>query len=319
MGGITAERRRTGGHASFPALGTTAVVLTGVARDLAVALERVREELAAIDLACSRFRPDSDLEHVNATPGLWVTVGPLLLEAVDVALRAAALTDGAVDPTIGESLVRMGYDRDFGALSAFGAPAGLPIPAPGWRTVEVDRAASAVRIPPGVRLDLGATAKALAADRAARAAAGATGGGVLVSLGGDVSVAGNPPTDGWVVGLADSHAGVPEPGQAVSIRAGGLATSSTTVRRWMRGDAATHHVVDPRTGAAAAEVWRTVSVAATSCVDANIASTAAIVMGEAAPAWLSERRLPARLVRVDGAVLRLAGWPEAVQAEGARP
>jgi len=96
----------------------------------------------------------------------------------------------------------------------------------------------------------------------------------------------------------------------VSVSAGGLATSSTTVRRWRAGGREHHHIVDPRDGQAAEEVWRTVSVAAGTCVDANTASTAAIVRGRAAVRWLESAGLPARLVARDGAVTRTAGWPE---------
>jgi FAD:protein FMN transferase len=137
---------------------------------------------------------------------------------------------------------------------------------------------------------------------------------VLVSLGGDIAVAGDAPRDGWIVGLADAHDAPPEPGSSVAITSGGLATSSTTVRRWERGGTTHHHILDPRDGRAAPEVWRTVSVAAATCVDANIASTAAIIRGEAAPSWLEGLGLPARLVRTDGRVERTAGWPEEVPA-----
>ena len=71
-----------------------------------------------------------------------------------------------------------------------------------------------------------------------------------------------------------------------------------------------HHVVDPATGRSATVVWRTVSVAAATCVDANVAATAAIVRGGRSPAWLHELGLPARLVRADGSVVRVGGWPE---------
>jgi thiamine biosynthesis lipoprotein len=106
--------------------------------------------------------------------------------------------------------------------------------------------------------------------------------------------------------VTDDHAAAGgDPGETVAIAAGGLATSSTAVRRWPGG----HHIVDPSTGAPATAPWRTVSVAAATCVDANIASTAAVVLGAAAPGWLAERGLPARLCAQDGAVLRVAGWP----------
>ena len=109
--------------------------------------------------------------------------------------------------------------------------------------------------------------------------------------------------------LTDDHADpIESGGPAVSIVAGGLATSSTSVRRWTRGERTYHHLVDPRTGAPADEYWRTDTVAAASCVDANIASTAAVVLGPAALDWLDERRLPARLVDVDGGVATAGGW-----------
>ncbi|MGZ5290035.1 MAG: FAD:protein FMN transferase [Actinomycetota bacterium] len=300
---------RPSASCSFRALGTSAKVVTTVPQALPDAIVAVREEVDAIDRTCSRFRPDSELARLHDGAGEWVEVDPVLVEAIEVALRAAILTDGDVDPTVGESLLLVGYDRDFAGLDPDGPPIEALRAAPGWRTVEVGPAGSRVRIPRGVRLDLGATAKAFAADRSARAAFDATGSGVLVSLGGDIAVAGPPPRDGWEVGLADSHAAVAEPGHTVRIEAGGLATSSTTARRWLRGGRAVHHVVDPSTGRPANEVWRTVSVAAATCVDANVAATAAIVRGEPAALWLQRMGMPARLVRTDGSIVRTGGWP----------
>jgi thiamine biosynthesis lipoprotein len=183
-------------------------------------------------------------------------------------------------------------------------------PAGRWQEVEVDDDLATVRAPAGVELDLGATAKALAADRAARAAAHATGAGVLVSIGGDVAVAGRPPAGGWPVGIADDHAAAgADVAACVAVAAGGLASSGTRVRRWTTAAGGMHHILDPRTGRPAAGPWATVSVAAGSCVDANAASTAAVVLGEAAPAWLEHRRLPARLAAEDGRIVLVGGWP----------
>jgi thiamine biosynthesis lipoprotein len=294
---------------SFRALGTSATVVTTDPDALPDAIVAVRTEVDAIDRTCSRFRPDSELARLHDGAGEWVEVDPGLVEAIEVALRAAILTDGDVDPTVGEALLLVGYDRDFAGLDPEGPPIGALRAAPGWRTVEVDPSGSRVRIPRGVRLDLGATAKAFAADRSARAVVDATGSGVLVSLGGDIAVAGTPPRGGWEIGLADSHAADAEPGHTVRIEAGGLATSSTTVRRWLRGGRQIHHVVDPATGRPANEVWRTVSVAAATCVDANVAATAAIVRGEPAALWLQRLGMPARLVHTDGSIVRTGGWP----------
>jgi thiamine biosynthesis lipoprotein len=135
--------------------------------------------------------------------------------------------------------------------------------------------------------------------------------GVLVALGGDIAVAGPTPAEHWSVRVTDDHRSDPDaPGQTVRIGSGGLATSSTAVRRWRHAGHTMHHVIDPATGLPVTDTWRTVSVAAASCADANIAATAAIVLAGRAPSWLAERELPARLVRADGEVATVAGWPE---------
>jgi thiamine biosynthesis lipoprotein len=161
-----------------------------------------------------------------------------------------------------------------------------------------------------VKLDLGATAKALAADWAAAAACQAAGCGVLVSLGGDLAIRGPAPEEGWRVRVTDDHrAGVAAPGQWITLQTGGLATSSTSVRRWQTTSGEAHHLVDPATGLSAISRWRTVSVTAASCLDANIASTASIIRGARAVPWLESLGLPSRLVGVDGRVRHVAGWP----------
>jgi thiamine biosynthesis lipoprotein len=305
------------GTVSFPALGTTAVLLTTDASRTDVALQVLRAELAAIDAACSRFRSDSELSLANATAGTGrpVPVGALLAEAIEVALRAARLTGGAVDPTVGRASAALGYDVTFTRIARTGPAPELRL-ATGWRSVGWDAELRLLRLPAGTALDLGATAKALAADRAARAAAAAAGCGVLVGLGGDLSTAGPAPDGGWRIAVADDHAGPAEAGApVVTVRSGGLATSGTTVRAWERGGRRRHHIIDPATGDSAPEIWRTASVAAAGCVDANTASTAAIVLGERAADWLRDTGLPARLVRADGAVVRLNGWPP----DGPRP
>ncbi len=299
---------------SFEALGTTVVVVVAHPGRLVDAVGEVERELEDIDRTCSRFSEHSDLSRVNGARGAWVDVDPLLVTAVEVALHAAAVTEGAVDPTIGAALMSIGYDRDFAEVSPIGPPIGEAKPAPGWHVVEVDAERARIRVPAGVMLDLGATAKALAADRSAACAARTVDAGVMVSLGGDLSVAGSAPAGGWPVGIADDHRSAAEPGETIAIVSGGVATSSTTVRRWTRGGVPVHHIVDPRSGLPAREVWRTISVAASSCVSANTATTAAAVFGEEAPAWLAALGLPSRLVRPNGRIVRVANWPERVAA-----
>lgn len=303
--------------ASFTALGTTAAVTVVDAKALPAALAIVQEELRRIDETCSRFRDDSELAQLNRSAGVPFASSPLLLEALAVALSAAARTDGDVDPTVGRSMGALGWDSDFTVVVARRgqAPRMRIVPAAGWQRVRLDRARGLARIPAGVEIDLGATAKALAADRCARRVHEATGASALVNLGGDIALAGPAPAGGWPIRVTDDHrSAATADGQTIALAGGGLATSSTTVRRWRAGDAELHHIVDPRTGAPAAEVWKTVSVAAGTCVEANSASTAAIVRGEKAVAWLERAGLPARLVRRDGATTYTCGWPEEAAA-----
>ncbi len=293
----------------FPALGSTAVVAVEDPPRLSLARGAVEATIDEFDLACSRFRDDSELSGLNAAAGTTVEVGPLLLEAVAAALRAAALTDGDVDPTVGEALIALGYDRDFDSIGRRQTYSIARVP--GWQAVKLDPEASTIRVARGVRLDLGATAKALAADRAVSRAQEVTGCGVLVGLGGDIALAGLAPEGGWPIRVTDDHrSGLDAPGQWIMLQSGGLATSSTSVRTWRAGESSLHHLIDPATGLPVGGMWRTVSVTASSCLDANIASTAAIVRGERAVSWLRSMGLPSRLVSGQGGVLHLAGWPD---------
>lgn len=272
------------------------------AHDLAV--DAVRTWVDEVDLAASTYRDDSEITALNESGGTPFLVGPVLAEALRVALRAAGISGGVVDPTVGA--VTLSAAESTPTVTRAGT----------YRDViltDTD-AATVVRMPVGVRLDLGATAKAWAADRAAELAARASGAGVLVSLSGDIAMSGPAPEGGWVVLVTDDHREGPDSAnpvaQTVSLTGGGLATSSTTVRRRETADGrSVSHVVDPLTWRPVTPVWRTVTVAAGDCVTANTATTAAIVLGDRARAWLESIALPCRLVGVDGDVLALGDWP----------
>ncbi|HVC26091.1 MAG TPA: FAD:protein FMN transferase [Acidimicrobiales bacterium] len=297
---------------TFRAIGTTISVLTVDPSASDAAERELRAEVDALDRACSRFRPDSEIAAVHAAEGAPVVVSPLLAELLSASLTVARFTAGLVDPTVGTVVESIGYDRDFDALERDGPAIDRPlVPAPGWRCIELDDERRLLRVPAGVRIDLGSSAKAFAADRAACAIAAATSTGVLVNLGGDIAVAGDAPDGGWLIGLAGDSSTAPERTErVVAIFSGGLASSGTGVRTWRRGNRALHHIVDPRTGDVAGTSWSLVSVVASTCLVANAASTAAIVLGEEALAWLERAALPARLVRDDGSVDVVAGWPE---------
>jgi FAD:protein FMN transferase len=303
--------------AQRPAIGTTARLAVWPPGHLRAAQQAVDRVVGELDLQASRFRPDSEISWIHARDGGLFLVSDGLAEVVGVALAAARWTGGLADPTVGQAVIGLGYDRDFAALQADQPGRGpAPAPAPGWRQVRLD--GPMLRLPAGVRLDLGATAKGVGCDRAANAAMHAVrqaswagrAGGVLVSLGGDIAVAGTPPRGGWPVLAADGPDPVGgAPVQQVRLPRGAIATSSVTCRRWRQAGQVMHHIVDPRTGWPADGPWWTVSVAAATCADANAAATAAIVAGPAAASWLRAAGLPARLVNRDGLVRRAGGWP----------
>lgn len=281
--------------AQWPVWGTTARIVVTDPAQVAPAVDVVRAELAAIDAACSRFRDDSELRQACRAGRMHVS--PLLATLVGAALTAAARTDGDVNPTVGAAMCGLGYDRDFAAIEK---RAVRVVASPDWRSVRLE--GRHLTVPAGVLLDLGATAKAMAADRAAAAVSSRLGVGALVALGGDIATAGPTPDGGWRVLVRDRPG---DPQCTVALPAGAaLATSSTVSRAW--GDRL-HHIVDPRTGRPATRTWRTVTVAAYSCVHANTLSTAAIVRGQGATRMLAG--VPSRLVTADRTVLRLGGWP----------
>ncbi|MGL5825115.1 MAG: FAD:protein FMN transferase [Nocardioides sp.] len=306
----------------FRALGTYVYLATRRPGDLNRAIALATQILSDIDRTCSRFLPDSDLTSVNRSPGRWVRVDPLLVEAVRVARYAAQQSDGLVNPLLGRPLIHLGYDRDFEELcriddrpgegAGHGLSATTPMPSvDAWERIEV--AEDAVRIPADSALDLGATAKAWAADLIAAAMTSELTGGAIVSLGGDIAIARGPdagaafaePTP-WPVAISE-HPGEPAD-ELITLSSGGLATSSTQVRRWTSNGVRRHHLLDPRTGLPCIEVWRTVTATGPSCTAANTASTAAIVLGEAAPRWLVSRRVTARLVGSAGSVRTIGAW-----------
>jgi thiamine biosynthesis lipoprotein len=291
--------------AQWPVWGTTARLVVTDPDRLQAARQLVVDRLAAVDRACSRFRSDSEVRRVQRAAGRPVRVSPLLAELVTAALRAAERTGGDVDPTLGGAMQRLGYDRDFTFVLDGGRLTVREEPAPGWRRVHL--VGRELTVPPGTLLDLGATAKADTADECARLVAGRCRTGVLVSLGGDIATAGPAPEGGWRVLVQDQPG---EPRAMIRLPAGAaLATSSTISRQWQASGRLLNHILDPRTCRPAAPDWRTVTVAAYRCLDANTLSTAAIVRGRPALGWLRDLGVPARLVTVDGEVITVGGWP----------
>jgi thiamine biosynthesis lipoprotein len=310
--------------AQWPAIGTTAqVVVTDPAR-LDAARQIVVDELAQLDLACSRFRSDSEVARLATRGTAWTAVSDVLADVLACALDVARATGGDVDPTMGADLSRLGYDRDFGDMQTASLVGSdntvLPLTyrlvyRTTWHDVEFDHARRRVRVPAGLVLDLGAIAKAWCADRCAARIHRELGVGVLVSLGGDIATGGTGPDGGWLVRVQDLPDVTTGPSVLVVLSDGcAVATSSTITRTWQRGTSRLHHILDPATRRPAEAIWRTVTAVAHTCVDANAATTTAVVRGRAAQPWLASRGVAARLVDHDGRVHTIGGWPSEAAA-----
>ena len=243
----------------------------------------VESLLERCESSWSRFRPDSDLSTLNRSPRSCVAVPPLLEQAIGRAVAAWSATGGRFDPTVLDALEDAGYDRDFGALDLRPRPAPTGRPVPGLTGVHVERG-HVVR-PVGLRLDLGGIGKGLAADLLADELRAAGSGSVCVSVGGDVRVAGTPPSGGWHVPVEDAHRDALA--MVAVLGSGALATSSTRVRRWPALDGGwIHHLVDPGSGRPADSGVSSVTVAAAEGWWAEALAKAALVAGADAGADL---------------------------------
>lgn len=298
--------------------------------------DEITDRVAA---ACDRFSTESELSRLADRLPEGVVVSEMLALLVGSALDAAEMSAGDVDPTLGAELA------DLGLAAGDDTPWDTAEPEAGTLTEGVTLATGRHRgdvwrqvrlrgrlltVPAGVRLDLGATAKAVAADLIAARVHTELGCGVLVSLGGDIATAGpgtaarpgttagpgtaarpgtaaGPASRAWEITVRDLPA---DPEAQVAIPSGhAVATSSTQKRRWVSGGRPVHHILDPRWGVPAAPVWRSVSVAAPSCLVANTFSTAAVVRGLRAVPWLREHGVSARLVDSRGRVVTTGAWP----------
>jgi thiamine biosynthesis lipoprotein len=291
----------------FEIWGLTGTLATERAEQMPFAERRLWHWLDTFDAACNRFRADSEISRLNVHGGEPVAVSETLELALDAALRAGRATDGLCDPTVLPALLALGYDRDYDELSRSGTAAvGEPVVAAGLGAVSLDRERHTVTLAPNCRIDLGASAKALVADIVA--AELSPHGGVVVEIGGDVAVRGAGPQGAWVIGVSDTLAtNGSEP--RISVAHGGVATSSTTTRAWRAGNRIVNHIIDPRTGSFAHSTYATATVSADSCVTANAFATAALLWGDDAGYHIAQAGWSGRLVRHDGSVEFVGGWP----------
>lgn len=261
----------------------------------------VRSVMLDVELAASRFREDSEVSKLMS--GEPREGSPVLIAIITVAIEAAEATNGILDPTLGRMMRAWGYNEEVPQQ---------PVPQPSividrpsnWKDITINN--NVVSVPQGVLIDLGATAKAWASDQASQRIWQELHLPCVIGIGGDLAIAG-PADFRTIIEVAESPA---DPAVAVVVGPGGLATSSTVRRKWTVANTTAHHIMDPRTHAPAAGMWRTATVMAATCVAANHAATAAIVMGEPARRWLASLQLPARLIAHTEEVTYVGNWPQ---------
>ncbi len=255
----------------------------------------------------SRFRPDSELNQLNAQAGMSVPVSRDLMDVIMASLDAARATEGLVDPTLMDAMLAIGYDRSFEKLvpesngTGSAVRAAAETKAAGWWDIRCDPEIGLVHLPTGVHLDLGGVGKGWAADRAAERLR--VHGPALVDAGGDIAASG-PPTrsQGWPVSVTDPRNPDGEPLAILKIAQGGVATSGRDFRRWTRDGVPQHHILDPHTRRPAATDVLTATVIAPSALEAEAAAKAVLIQGRRRGlAWLARRpHLAGLLVDDDG-------------------
>jgi thiamine biosynthesis lipoprotein len=243
------------------------------------------DELECLEQCWSRFRPDSELTRLNATPGVWTEVSNPMLLALTCAADLVTATRGRFDPTILDALERAGYDRTFELVTDHDDEVDARR-APGFAHVELDPVASRVRLPAGTRLDLGGIGKGLAADLIARGLVDRGTRSALVGLGGDLRARGEPPEDGWTIPVENPLA-APRVAFEQRLRGGAIVTSTTRMRTWQRNGRRYHHLIDPATGDSARSGVAAVVARATDAWWAEGIAKAIVVAGPEAGAELA--------------------------------
>ena len=290
----------------FRAMGCHMLALSASQTESAGALlNQVPSWFVTWEQALSRFRPDSELSRLNRSSGQWFAASETLWSVLQVALDAAQASDGLVAPTMLDAMEAIGYDRSFEVIRTGVAVLSIRPPAiVDWRDIEFDPSRRAVRLPVGMRLDLGGVAKGWVAEQAAQRLAEE--GAALVDAGGDIAVRGaDGASEPFPVGVADPW----QPEEMLSLvmlSSGGVATSGRDYRRWQANGKPQHHILDPRTGAPAETDVLSATVIAPNTIEAEVAAKVAFILGSGAGMdWIEAHPgLAALLALEDGNVIR---------------
>jgi thiamine biosynthesis lipoprotein len=254
--------------------------------DADAAIDRAFQWFGRVEEHCTRFDPASELMQLTAQVGTAVPVSTLLCEAVAFALLIAEESGGAFDPTIGRRMEARGFNREHRTgelIQSTHAPENPDEVS--YRDIQVDPAKHTIMLRRPLSLDLGAVAKGLAVDTAARELQPFA--DFAIDAGGDLYLGGrNPQGEPWSVGVR--HPMVDR--QCIeTLRVSDQAVcTSGGYERKVEGESGEHHILDPRTGTSPQAV-ASATVVAPGAMLADALATAAFVLGPVAGIELLER------------------------------
>lgn len=247
----------------------------------------------------SRFLPNSELCQLNARAGEWVMVSEPLWAVVYRAVQLAEATAGLFNPTLLSALENVGYTRSFADLGV--VPQVLPddiwAGTHHYKYIEFDVVKQAIRLPAGVRLDLGGIGKGATAETAVSYLS--PHGPCLIDAGGDLTAGSAPYNwEGWPVAIKAPWSC--QDLMRLWLANASLATSGVDYRRWQQGSITQHHIIDGRTGKPAQTDLLTASILAPTACMAEAWATAMLVAGhEDSMAYAEEANLPACLIHAN--------------------
>ncbi len=288
----------------FRAMNTDIVLAAeGAPQSVQVGFAQARAYIEASEARFTRFAGTSELSALNRASGEWTGVSTEMFQLMQEAYEYVDATEGLFDPSILDALERAGYDKSMDEIRRFGAGPQATRPAvnvsrANIHAIEFDRLRRAIRLPRGLRIDLGGIAKGWIAERAARKLAQYAA-ACTVSAGGDMFMLGLPMgAASWEVALEDPR-DTDNTLAILNVNEGALATSSIVRRRWQQGTRTMHHLIDPRTGQPADTDWLSVSVVAPHAATAEVFAKVLLIAGSRDADRISARRSDIAYLAVD--------------------
>jgi FAD:protein FMN transferase len=282
----------------------TAVLLAadGDPRKVMEGFARVEELVRQYEQRFTRFSETSELAALNRSAGKWFHASPDMVEVLTLALRYHQDTGGLYDPAILLALEQAGYNRSMDAIRAAGSIVPLvkniTAAASGFHEARLDSQTNSIRLPEGLRIDLGGIAKGWIAERAAQALTRYAR-ACVVDAGGDIFACGRPENgQGWTVSLEDPF-DVNHDLAVLTIEPGAVATSTIMKRRWSQAGQERHHLIDPRTGKPAQSPWVSVTVIADHAAKAEVVAKTLLIGGPKSAESIMRRFPYAMYIAVD--------------------